>query len=66
MRKAYSTTVTIARQDGFVAARATYQPFPRHLQYGTMFPVQGDGTAECGAGAEGWRERPALALCFPS
>jgi hypothetical protein len=29
-------------------------------------PVQGDGTAECGAGAEGWRTRPALALFFPS
>ena len=26
----------------------------------------GDGTAECGAGAEGWRTRPALALCFQS
>ena len=26
----------------------------------------GDGTAECGAGAEGWRTRPALALRFQS
>ena len=27
---------------------------------------EGDGTAECGAGAEGWRTRPALGLCFQS
>jgi hypothetical protein len=32
-----------------------------------MFPCPGGtGTAECGAGAEGWRTRPALALGFQS
>ena len=46
--------------------RAHRGPFLAIFGMEQCSPVQGDGTAECGAGAEGWRTRPALALRFQS
>jgi hypothetical protein len=64
MRKAYSTTLTIARQDGFEAARATYQPFPRHLQYGTMFPCPGGRDGVVRGGRRGMADTPRTRAVF--
>jgi hypothetical protein len=61
----YPMTITTARHSKFRSSTAHMLALSSPSSVWNNVPLsRGDGTAECGAGAEGWRTRPALALGF--